>query len=514
MQQKTCISSLFSRQEQKWCPDTSSQHPLALEKINQIEAVKGTLVDTGVEQESFDLPTFTQHINDIVCDEESQARFECSLEPKEDPNLHVEWQLNGKPMMIGSRIQSSLDFGLVYLNIDSVQANDAGVITCTATNKAGQATTSGSLKVNLAGNVISTTQHPAKQAGLDNINKFETSATGKLGDDVDCEPMQKFEKPIFTTQLPEKVESGPVLTLNCNVEPKNDPNLKVTWYHNGLPLTSATRISVKHDFGLVELQIKDMIAPKDAGIYTCKAVNDAGEAVVFTTVECQDSDQIDLETKHPKGKEGLQAISDFESKLQLPDEEEDREPNGEAPRFVQEFKSINVTDGDKGYFEAQLEPKNDPKINIEWCLNGQPLQESSRYKKVHSFGMVILDIGNVCSTDAGTYSCKAFNQFGEATSTAKLNFTEEKSSHCPKFVGSLDDQLNLTEGQSVHLQCALEPVNDTDLKVEWFFNDQALPNSSRLKTVADFGFVMLDIAGVDSRDSGKYTCRAWNKYAL
>ena len=127
-----------------------------------------------------------------------------------------------------------------------------------------------------------------------------------------------------------------------------------------------------HDFGHVELQIKDMIAPKDAGIYTCKAINDAGEAVVFTTVECQDVGKIDLETKHPKGKEGLQAISDFESKQQLLDDEEDTEPKGEAPRFIQEFKSITVTDGDKGYFEAQLEPKNDSKINIEWSLNVIP----------------------------------------------------------------------------------------------------------------------------------------------
>ena len=78
-------------------------------------------------------------------------------------------------------------------------------------------------------------------------------------------------------------------------------------------------------------------------------------------------------------------------------------------------------------------------------------------------------------------------------------------------MGQLEDHLGLKDGQSVHMQVALEPVNDPDLKVEWFWNDQPLPNSSRLKTVADFGYVMLDIAGVDSKDSGKYTCRAWNK---
>ena len=125
--------------------------------------------------------------------------------------------------------------------------------------------------------------------------------------------------------------------------------------------------------------------------------------------------------------------------------------------------------------------------------------------------MVILEIGNVSSTDAGIYTCTATNQFGTAMASTQLNFMEEKSSHCPKFMGQLEDHLGLKDGQSVHMQVALEPVNDPDLKVEWFWNDQPLPNSSRLKTVADFGYVMLDIAGVDSKDSGKYTCRAWNK---
>jgi titin len=93
----------------------------------------------------------------------------------------------------------------------------------------------------------------------------------------------------------------------------------------------------------------------------------------------------------------------------------------------------------------------------------------------------------------------------------KLSFVEEKSSQCPKFTDSLKDINDLKDGDSVHLQCSLEPVNDADLKVEWFFNGKPLPHSSRLKTVADFGYVMLDIAGIDSRDSGEYSCRAWNK---
>ena len=64
---------------------------------------------------------------------------------------------------------------------------------------------------------------------------------------------------------------------------------------------------------------------------------------------------------------------------------------------------------------------------------------------------------------------------------------------------------------SAHFECTVTPTNDPDLKIDWKFNGNPLPNSSRSKTVSDFGFVMLDIASVDSKDSGEYICTATNK---
>jgi titin len=49
-------------------------------------------------------------------------------------------------------------------------------------------------------------------------------------------------------------------------------------------------------------------------------------------------------------------------------------------------------------------------------------------------------------------------------------------------------------------------------QVEWFHNGQPLRHSSRIKTVSDFGFVVLDIAYVQSHDSGEYICKASNKF--
>ena len=43
------------------------------------------------------------------------------------------------------------------------------------------------------------------------------------------------------------------------------------------------------------------------------------------------------------------------------------------------------------------------------------------------------------------------------------------------------------------------------------FTDKYSDILSFLQTVSDFGFVMLDISGVDSRDSGEYICTAINQ---
>lgn len=56
-------------------------------------------------------------------------------------------------------------------------------------------------------------------------------------------------------------------------------------------------------------------------------------------------------------------------------------------------------------------------MHVEWYLNDQPLQFSSRIRTIHDFGYVALEFLNVHSNDSGTYTCHAINEAGEATST-------------------------------------------------------------------------------------------------
>ena len=60
----------------------------------------------------------------------------------------------------------------------------------------------------------------------------------------------------------------------------------------------------------------------------------------------------------------------------LGDREEEEVVTGEAPRFVTEFGDQFLEENGNAYCEAQLLPKNDSAMTIQWTLNGKALQES------------------------------------------------------------------------------------------------------------------------------------------
>lgn len=71
--------------------------------------------------------------------------------------------------------------------------------------------------------------------------------------------------------------------------------------------------------------------------------------------------------------------------------------------------------------------------------------------------------------------------------------------------------IDLSEGQLAHLEAQVEPVDDPDLKIEWFHNGEPVGHSARMKVIHDFGFVVLELIPVEPQDSGKWVCRASSK---
>ena len=93
-------------------------------------------------------PVFMEQLKNIgVVKEGANVHAEARIEPKSDPNLKVEWELNGKPISSGSRLKTTLDFGHVILNINGVRSSDSGIYTCKAINTLGEAVSTTTVKV-------------------------------------------------------------------------------------------------------------------------------------------------------------------------------------------------------------------------------------------------------------------------------------------------------------------------------------------------------------------------------
>nr|CAD7404271.1 unnamed protein product [Timema cristinae] len=486
-------------------------HP---EALPQIEALEGPRPGRPEAPEpAYETPVFITHLNNIECKEGDSVHFECHVEPSKDPTLGIEWFINGKPLPSGARFKSTYDFGQVSLDISGAYPEDSGVYMCKATNNKGHASTSGTLRCTSKQNIYLDTQHPQGEAGLEKVQEAEGAYLAKYQRQLSG-PEAAYPKPVWTTPLAPEFKLGEAqpLHLEGQVEPKEDPNLKVEWFFNGKALEHGSRFKMTCDFGFVTLDLSD-VYERDQGIYTCKAYNHVGEAFTSTTVYCTSKTGLIEHTQHPKGTEGLEKIQDLEESLKRQEGAAPEGDEGHAPVFTSQFDNLtNLSEGEIAHFEASLTPVGDQSMVVEWFYNGEVLKASHRVRTVYAFGMVVLEILGTKIEDSGKYTCRATNKWGKAEISVQLECVDKSKGQKPHFTSQIQNLVGLKDGESAHFECTLIPVGDPQLKVEWFHNGQPIRHSTRMKFVSDFGFVVLDIGYLQSHDSGEYVCKATNKY--
>lgn len=153
-----------------------------------------------------------------------------------------------------------------------MSVHDIGVYTCRATNAVGQASTSARITVVTKNDISFDTSNPA---GLQKIQNLEdTSRYSRKAE----EEVQILQKPRFLGPMKgtNRIIEGQRAHFEARVEPQNDSNLKIEWFHNGKQIMPANRIQIYHDFGYVALDILSVRA-EDAGVYTVVARNQLGE---------------------------------------------------------------------------------------------------------------------------------------------------------------------------------------------------------------------------------------------
>jgi len=97
------------------------------------------------------------------------------------------------------------------------------------------------------------------------------------------------------------------------------------------------------------------------------------------------------------------------------------------PRFLSKLKPLEgLRESNNAHFECKLEPVADPNLKVEWFKNGQPVTVGHRFRPIHDFGYVALDIIGLISEDSGVYTCRAVNAVGTDEVSANLSCKSSK----------------------------------------------------------------------------------------
>lgn len=460
--------------------------------------------------------------------------MECRLEPLGDPSMRVEWFHNGRPITIGSRFRTYYDFGFVALDIIHATSLDSGEYTVRATNHLGSAHTSACVRVIGRSDILTECQN---EMSLEQIQMLEDSSRrhGQVTEEITIMQAPQFTRPLHNIETVE----GTNIHLECRLQPVGDPTMRVEWFVNGYPIKTGHRFRPAYEFDYVALDLLGVYAV-DSGVYTCQARNQLGEAVTSCSVRVIAKKDLILETQNQGGLEKIQMLED--STRHRRSEYTDEIINVK-PRFVTKPKDLqNMREGKHAHFECKLEPVTDTNLKVEWFKNGRPVTIGHRFRPIHDFGYVALDIIDLIAEDSGQYTCRAVNLVGCDETTCNLTcrgtqqiltstqnesgleqiqYLEDRTRHsrsevidettkqAPVFTTSLKT-VEIKEGQRAHFECRLIPVSDPTMKVEWYHNNQPLKSGSRFTETNNFGFVALDILACLPEDSGTYTCRAVN----
>uniref|UniRef100_A0A8R1DN92 Ig-like domain-containing protein n=1 Tax=Caenorhabditis japonica TaxID=281687 RepID=A0A8R1DN92_CAEJA len=409
--------------------ETSDAGKYTAKATNQAGTAESTANAEVQVAQVFEKPTFTKEL--VTTEVKINESATLSVTVKGVPEPTVEWLKDGQPVQTDSShvIAKAEGSGSYSITIKDARQEDSGKYACRATNQAGEAKTEANFAV-----------------------------------------VKDLVPPEFVEKLsPVEVKEKESINLSVTVVGKPEPS--VEWFKDDTPINidNVHVVQKQTAVGSFTLTINDA-RQEDVGIYSCRARNEAGEALTTANF-------------------GI--IRDS-----IP------------PEFTQKLRPLEVQE--QATLDLNVTVIGTPAPSVEWFKDDKPINidNSHIFAKDDGKGHHTLTIKQARGEDVGVYTCKATNEAGEAKTTANMAVQEEIEA--PLFVQGLKP-FEVEQGKPAELEVRVEGKPEPEVK--WFKDGApvAIDNVHVIEKKGENGSHTLVIKDTTAADFGKYTCQATNK---
>lgn len=229
---------------------------------------------------------------------------------------------------------------------------------------------------------------------------------------------KKKEKPVFLSQLlPTAVSAGNTARLTVRIS--GFPRPTVQWSRNGKVIKSSSTYQMVEEKDEYTLVI-NKVTYEYEGEYSCMATNRFGQTTCTTYLEVKTLDVQQAECWVEK----MFTVS------------------GQPPAFTVPIQTVRCSERSEVSFHYKV--TGEPKPDVQWFKGAFQIQVSRNCLIVaNPDGSGLMTVKNVKLEDAGLYTCKASNSFGEASCSAELVASRESES-----VAHRQEQLTVVQKRS------------------------------------------------------------------
>ncbi|XP_041117501.1 obscurin-like protein 1 isoform X2 [Polyodon spathula] len=406
-------------------------------------------------------PHFLAYPRPLVVQGGTDAVLKCQIAG--DPQPAVIWERANKQLHPDGHYRLFEDGNVYNLIISRVGVEDSGQYICKAKNSIGETYAAATLRVE--------------------------------GEAQEME-LQEENRPRFLIKpLSVRVGRNEDAVFSCKLWGK--PRPEIIWEKDGKKLNDifeSAHFSIGHqDGGWFQLKIFQTRSP-DAGVYTCRARNEYGEALAGAVllVDAGAGHEEEAATrngyvnghwKHHQGKRG----SRFSGTHNI------EEP---APNSAK-VKMFTVSEGKHAKFRCYVTGK--PKPEIVWRKDGIVIMSGRRYLLYEDReGYFTLKVLYCKQQDNGLYVCAASNTAGQTLSAVHLNVKEP----AVRFKQPLND-VEVRERELAVLECE---VSEDTIPTTWYLEDRRLQPGAKYG-IEQCGTVRrLTIRDIGADDDGIYLC--------